>query len=246
MKNICKIIKKTQLCKEVFDFEVEFSHRPLPGQFIHVLCGDGVFLRRPISICDYNEGILRFSFAVRGEGTKRLANHNEGDMLDILGPLGRGFDTGKSGEGTAVVVGGGIGIFPLYFLSKRIKTEAILGFRTKDAVIMEDDFKSVCSAVHIATDDGSYGFHGLVTDVLQGRLEKADVTSVYACGPMPMMKEIKRITEDMGIFCQLSLEQRMGCGIGACSVCVCKSKGEYKKVCQNGPVFNAREVDFDE
>jgi dihydroorotate dehydrogenase electron transfer subunit len=161
LKNICKIIKKTQLCKEVFDFEVEFSHRPLPGQFIHVLCGDGVFLRRPISICDYNEGILRFSFAVRGEGTKRLANHNEGDMLDILGPLGRGFDTGKSGEGTAVVVGGGIGIFPLYFLSKRIKTEAILGFRTKDAVIMEDDFKSFAPRFILQRMTGATAFTAL-------------------------------------------------------------------------------------
>ncbi len=245
---ICEIIDKMPLAGDTFDMVVDFPESCSAGQFIHVLCGDGVLLRRPISICDAGKGWMRFVFAVRGEGTKRLAQHKIGDRLDILGPLGNSFDISKKGEGTSIVLGGGIGIFPLYFLSKALggSTEAILGFRSKNLVIMEDEFEKVCSKTHIATDDGSYGTHGLVTDVLTERLKHGDVSSIYVCGPTPMMRAVKKIAADNNIFCQLSLEERMGCGIGACAVCVCKSQGEYLKICQNGPVFDAQEVDFDE
>lgn len=246
---ICEIISKVELVKDTFDIVVEFPEKSTPGQFIHVLCGDGVLLRRPISICDAENGWLRFTFSIRGEGTKRLAQYNVGDKLDILGPLGNtSFNMNKRGEGTAIVLGGGIGIFPLYYLAKNMKgnTESILGFRTKDLIIMEDEFKSVCSQTHIATDDGSCGTHGLVTDVLIERIKKGDVSSLYVCGPTCMMKAVKEIAEQNDIYCQLSLEERMGCGIGACAVCVCKSKGEYVKVCHNGPVFDSKEVDFDD
>lgn len=245
---ICKILNKTQLCTDTFDFVVEFPEQPKPGQFIHILCGDGVLLRRPVSICDYSDNRLRFTFAVRGEGTKRLAKYDAGDSLDILGPLGRGFSVDKKGDKTPLVIGGGIGIFPLYFLARQLggKTEAILGFQNKSCVIMNEDFDSVCARTYLSTDDGSYGFHGLVTDVFRKRLEKGDISSVYSCGPMPMLKAIAGIAKQNGIFCELSLEQRMGCGIGACAVCVCKTKMGFSKVCQLGPVFNAKEVDFDE
>lgn len=246
---LCEIIKKTELIKDTFDIVVKFPEMSAPGQFIHVLCGDGVLLRRPISICDAGDDWLRFIFSVRGEGTKRLAQYKTGDMLDILGPLGNtSFNMKKRGEGTAVVIGGGIGIFPLYYLAKSMggNVEAILGFRSKNLIIMEDEFKGVCSKIHITTDDGSYGTHGFVTDALLERMKKGDVSSLYACGPTCMMKAVKKIAEENDIYCQLSLEERMGCGIGACAVCVCKSKDEYVKICHNGPVFDSREVEFDD
>ena len=246
--HICEIISKNEISNGIFDVLVKFAESAQPGQFIHVLCGDGVLLRRPISICDCGKGWLRFIFAVRGEGTNLLSHKKEGDMLDILGPLGMGFDVSKKGEGTAILIGGGIGIYPLINLAKALgnDTEAILGFRNKDLIVLEDEFNKICNETHIATDDGSYGFHGLVTDVLLEQIKAKNVTSIYACGPMPMMKEIKKIALENNIHCQLSLEERMGCGIGACAVCVCKIKGEYSKVCQNGPVYNAKEVDFDD
>ncbi|MCK9479728.1 MAG: dihydroorotate dehydrogenase electron transfer subunit [Firmicutes bacterium] len=244
----CTIVKKTMLCPDTYDFVVNFPQEPKPGQFVHISCGEGVMLRRPMSVCDYFDNNLRFSFAVRGKGTKLLAQHSVGDKLDILGPLGTNFGVDKKGDGVSLVIGGGIGIFPLFYTAKFLgeKTEAILGFRTKDLVIMEDDFNAVCSKTHIVTDDGSYNCAGLVTDIFKERLQKGDITSVYTCGPRGMMKAVAEIAAENDIFCEVSLEERMGCGIGSCAVCVCKIKGKYLKVCQNGPIFNAREVDFDE
>ena len=246
--HLCRLIDKKILAGNVVDMKVQFSEDSKPGQFIHVSCGEGVFLRRPISICDAGDGWLRFTFAVRGRGTKLLAQYKSGDFLNILGPLGNSFNTDKKGGKTSLVVGGGIGIFPLLYLSKSLgsNTEAILGFRTKNLIVMEDEFKSVCSRVHIATDDGSCGHKGFVTDILEERIAKGGISSVYTCGPAPMMAAVKRIAESNGIYCQVSLEERMGCGIGICAVCVCKSKGEYVKICQNGPVFDSEEVDFDD
>ena len=244
---MCEILSKEILPDGSVDMNVQFPVPASPGQFIHVKCGDGVLLRRPISICDAGSGWLRFVFAVRGEGTECLARLNPGDAVDILGPLGVGFNPDKKGEGVPVVVGGGIGIFPLLYLSGHTgaKTEAILGFRSADAVVMEEEFSNVCAKTYIATDDGSYGEKGFVTDVLRRRIAEGGVSSIYVCGPTPMMKAVKAVAESTGIYCELSLEERMGCGIGACAVCVCKSEGEYVKVCQNGPVFDSREVDFD-
>jgi len=244
--HFCKILSKKEIAPQTFDVLIEFPLPAKPGQFIHILCGDGVLLRRPVSICDSGDNWLRFIFAVKGEGTKRLALKKEGDVLDIIGPLGMGFSVAKRGEGTAIVVGGGIGIYPLVKTAKELggNVESILGFRTKDLITLKEDFEGICDKTHIATDDGSYGYHGLVIDVLKQRIGETNVTSIYACGPMPMMKAIKEIALENNIFCELSLEQRMGCGIGACAVCTCKSKGENVKVCFNGPVFNAKEVDL--
>ena len=246
--HICEIISKKEISNGIFDVIVKFPETSQPGQFVHILCGDGVLLRRPISICDCGNGWLRFIFAVRGEGTKLLSLKQEGDMLDIMGPLGMGFNVSKKGDGTAILIGGGIGIYPLINLAKALgnNVEAILGFRNKDLIVLEDEFNKICDKTHIATDDGSYGFKGLVTDVLSRQIKLKKVTSIYACGPMPMMKAIKEIALENNITCQLSLEERMGCGIGACAVCVCKAKGEYTKVCQSGPVFDAKEVDFND
>jgi len=242
--HICRIVSVEEIIKDTFDVVVEFPEDSQPGQFVHILCGGDSLLRRPISICDSGEGWLRFIFAVKGSGTKFLAQKKAGDTLDVLGPLGTGFSVNKSGNGTAILIGGGIGIFPLIKLAKNLSTKvnAILGFRTKDLMIMQDDFEKVCDAVSIATDDGSFGTHGLVTDVLKEKIKTDNITSIYACGPMPMMSEIKKIAEANNIFCELSLEERMGCGIGACAVCVCKANGLNVKVCQMGPVFNCKEV----
>lgn len=242
---MCKILSINSPVKDIYDVVVKFPLNTQPGQFIHILCGGDALLRRPISICDSGDGWLRFIYQVRGKGTKLLSQFKEGDELDILGPLGQGFNASKRGDGTAVVIGGGIGIYPLLKLAKALgnNTEAILGFRTKELITLEDEFKAVCDT-HIATDDGSYGHHGFVTDVLKERIASGNVTSIYSCGPVPMMSAIKKIAAENGIYCQLSMEERMGCGIGMCAVCTCKSHGENVKVCQKGPVFDAEDLDI--
>ena len=244
--HICKILNINNPVEGIYDVIVSFPEIAQPGQFIHVLCGGDTLLRRPISICDSGDGWLRFVYQVRGKGTKLLSQYKEGDELDILGPLGVGFNFSKKGDGVPVVVGGGIGIFPLLKLSKALgdKTQSILGFRTKDLIVMKDEFDSCCDMCHIATDDGSYGTKGFVTDVLEEVVKNNNVTSIYSCGPVPMMKGVKQIAEKYNIYCQLSMEQRMGCGIGACAVCTCQSHGENVKVCQKGPVFDAQDLDL--
>jgi dihydroorotate dehydrogenase electron transfer subunit len=242
----CEILSKTELVKDTFDCTVKFPAPASAGQFVHVLCGDGVLLRRPFGVCDSGEGRLRFVFNVRGEGTRLLAGKQVGDVLNILGPLGMGFHPEKRGDGTSVVVGGGIGIFPLVKAAKELggDTESILGFRTKDLIILQAEFEQICTHTHITTDDGTYGHHGFVTDILTRRIEETNITSVYACGPIPMLRLVKNIAAAHGIHCEISMEERMGCGIGACAVCVCRSKGQNVKICQTGPVFDAREVDI--
>lgn len=243
---MCKILNINNPCKDIYDVTVEFPEAAQPGQFVHILCGGDTVLRRPISICDSGEGWLRFVYQVRGKGTKLLAEKKEGDILDILGPLGTGFDYQKRGNGTAIVIGGGIGIFPLLKLARALgdNTEAVLGFRTKDLAVLTDEFENACDKVHITTDDGTLGHHGFVTDVLKNRIAEGGVTSIYSCGPVPMMKAIKEIAAENGIYCQLSMEERMACGIGMCAVCTCKSHGENVKVCQKGPVFDAGDLDI--
>lgn len=242
---LCKIIKMENPADKVYDVTVEFPEKAQPGQFVHILCGGDTMLRRPISICDSTEGTLRFIFQVRGKGTQLLSQRKVGQYLDILGPLGRGFDCGKK-DGISVVIGGGIGVFPLLMLAKELSgaVYGIFGFRSKNYVVLEDDFNAACDRTYITTDDGSCGRHGLVTDVLNEVIAAQKVGAVYACGPAPMLKAVKDITEKNGIFCELSAEQRMGCGIGSCAVCTCKSHGENVKVCKQGPVFNARDLDL--
>lgn len=247
---LCEIIEKKALLPDLYSFWIQapqITQNATPGQFIHVLCGDGVLLRRPISICEIKGDTLRFVMAVKGKGTERIAKFEVGEMLDVLGPLGRGFSLPKQ-EGTALLVGGGIGIFPLLELGKAIgkDVEAILGFRTKELITMQEEFESVCTKLHIATDDGSFGHHGLVTTLAEQIIHNQKVGSIFACGPMPMLKAIKELAEKYDLFCELSLEARMGCGVGACMTCVCKTSNDaYAPVCKTGPVFPASEVSFD-
>lgn len=243
----CKLTLKTELCPGVFDFVVEapeIAEQAQVGQFLHIACGGGTLLRRPISICDTGEKFVRFCFQVKGEGTKLLAEYEAGDMIDIMGPLGHGFtvEPGKK----AIVIGGGIGVFPLLKLARETDSAVFLGFRNKDLVVMEDDYNEANKNVTICTDDGSYGYDGFAIAAMGEYLLENEVDVIYCCGPTPMLKAVKQIAEYRGIPCQLSLEQRMGCGIGACLTCVCETKNEgmakMKQVCTCGPVFDSKEV----
>lgn len=243
----CELILKTELCPGIFDFVVkapEIAEQATVGQFLHISCGGSTLLRRPISICDFGEGFVRFAFQVKGEGTKELAAFKVGDMIDIMGPLGHGFKIEQDKK--AVVIGGGIGVFPLLKLARETQGAVFLGFRTKDLVVLEDDYLQAHDNVTICTDDGSYGYNGFAIAAMSEYLLENEVDVIYCCGPTPMLKAVKQVAEHKNIPCQLSLEQRMGCGIGACLTCVCETKdegmGKYKQVCTCGPVFDSKEV----
>ena len=227
-----------------------------PGQFVNVKCSEGInaLLRRPISICDVDREGKTFDivFQIKGLGTELLSQKPVGSEVDLIAPLGKGFDVSAAYKNIAVV-GGGIGIFPLLYLLKSSKAEkksAFLGFRNKDFIVLEKEFRSVTDAYGISTDDGSAGHHGLVTDLLEQALDRDKLDLIYTCGPMPMIKKVMDIAAARGVKCQVSLEQRMGCGIGACLVCACKTKlgdeWEYSHVCKDGPVFWSEEVILDE
>ena len=242
----CRLVKKSELAEGIFDFTIEcpeIAKEVQCGQFLHIQCGGDAFLRRPISICDADDTTVRFIFEVKGKGTELLAKVQEGDMINIMGPLGRGFEI-KPEFKKSVIIGGGIGVFPLFKLAKTIKSDIYLGFRSADRVVMEEEFKSVANSVTVGTDDGSYGYKGYIAEEMSKHLDGVDI--IYACGPMTMLRAVKKIAEEKGILCQVSMEQRMGCGIGACLVCTCQTDKEgmdgQVRVCKDGPVFYSTEV----
>lgn len=253
IQEMCTVRERQALSDSIFALILDaprISEAAVPGQFVHIACGEGNLLRRPISICDAEHGTLNIVFVVKGSGTKWLSQRKTGDVLDVLGPLGHGFDLTVLGD-RPVFIGGGIGVPPMLKAMKAARAggaqpTAILGFRSREAVILEDDFRAL-GTVYTATDDGSYGIHGFVSDVLQAHI--VQFTSVCCCGPKPMLKAVAAIAEAAGLSCQVSMEERMGCGIGACLVCNCalKSKdGEtrYGHVCKDGPVFDSKEVQW--
>ena len=217
------------------------------GQFLHIECGSG-YLRRPISICEIvDNSYLRFIFRLKGDGTKGLAEKNIGDKLDVLGPLGKGFSGDALNDESVVAIGGGIGIFPLLELTKRYgkKANVLLGFGSEKDMVLEEEFSKYTDRVFVATEDGSCGFKGYVTDLLRNILKSNKIDKIFSCGPMPMMKAVAKVAEEFGVFAEVSLEERMGCGIGACVTCTCNINGGRKRVCKDGPVFNATEVEWD-
>lgn len=251
----CEIVSKTRMGDAIYMvLEVGDMVRTsftTPGQFVHIKCGDGLLLRRPISVCscqeDEPEDTLAVAFEVRGEGTAWLAQREEGDTLDVLGLLGNGFQMDR--EGRYLLVGGGIGVPPMRGCAQYTDgtSTAILGFRSKDKAILLDCFRDECVNVQIATDDGSLGYHGFVDELVRQELSQ-DWTydAVLACGPKPMLKSVAKVAAEFGVPCQVSMEERMGCGVGACLVCATPMMdGTVKHVCKDGPVFNAREVDWD-
>jgi dihydroorotate dehydrogenase electron transfer subunit len=240
----CKIVGKREIAKnqtELLLENEELAKTALPGQFVHINIGsEAHILRRPISICDAYDNITRIVFEIKGEGTKILNEKNVGDTIDLIGPLGQGFTVEKGKK--AVIIGGGLGSFPLLYLAKSLDNpKTFLGFRNREMVCMEEDFGK-CGEIHIATDDGSYGYNGFAIDLAKKDVDDCDI--IYACGPAPMLKAVKNLAAEKGKKCEISMEQRMGCGIGACLVCVCKTSSGYDKVCQKGPVFDASEVEF--
>lgn len=221
-----------------------------PGQFVHVKCGEGLLLRRPISVCTCQEGepydLVTIVFEVRGEGTQWLAERSVGDELDVLGLAGNGFSIQPNGR--CLLVGGGIGIPPMLGCAQFThgKSTAILGGRSQDKIILADRFEEECAKVMVATDDGSLGYHGFVDALVRQELtEDKNYDAVLACGPKPMLRNVARVAEEFGVPCLVSMEERMGCGVGACLVCACDmADGSRKHVCKDGPVFDSKEVDW--
>jgi len=245
----CEIIENKELTDAVYSITVKNRNLALssgPGQFLHIKCGEARLLRRPISICNVRKDTVNFVFEVKGEGTKWLSRRTNGQSLNILGPLGNGYNLP---DGKLIVVGGGVGTPPMLFAagSAKQKATAILGFRSADRIILVDEFKSVCSKVYVTTDDGSEGIHGAVTKPLEELLKSGQYQTVISCGQHLMQKAVADLCELYGVPCQVSLEERMGCGIGACLVCACAVKNnddsiKMNRVCLDGPVFNANEV----
>ena len=248
-----KLINKVQIKEDLFKYTLQtenIAKNAKPGNFIEMKVADTstVFLRRPISIFNIDGNNIEVIFQVKGKGTKCLSEKQVGDEIDILGPLGLGtFEVDNFDK--VAIIGGGIGVFPLYELAKQLKGKTkintYLGFRSKDFVVVEDEFKAVSDKLIITTDDGSYGEKGFAIDFLK-RDEKPDM--IYACGPLPMLKAVKTYADENYIKCQISLEERMGCGIGACLGCAVKviKNGEerYGHVCKDGPVFYSRDVEI--
>lgn len=229
-----KIAEKTYF----MSLEGDTSAITKPGQFINIKL-DGFFLRRPISVCDCENGKLSIIYKVVGNGTKEMSELPVGAELDILSGLGNGYDTSKSGD-CPVLIGGGVGVPPMYLLCKKLVSEGkkatvILGFNSEKEVFGVDEFKATGAEVYVTTVDRSVGTKGFVTDVLKN----LDYTYFYTCGPMPMFKAIESIAKTSG---QYSFEERMGCGFGACMGCTCKTKYGNKRICKDGPVLEREEI----
>lgn len=256
LTEVMTIVRNDEIAEDIFDLVITGENTKImnqPGQFVNIKVNEvsEPILRRPISICEIDKANNKFRMIYRteGKGTKLLSQKQKGDKIDILGPLGTGFPEFDVKENeTALLVGGGIGVPPLYELAKRlhkkgIKVVTVLGFAGKKNVFFEEEFRSH-SEVYVATVDGSYGSKGYVTDIIENNNIDFDV--IYACGPTPMLKalDLKYKSDKRGY---LSFEERMACGIGACYACVCKTNnGGYSRVCKEGPVFSLGEVKYDE
>ena len=248
--NLCAVISNRALTKTHFELCLDapaIANAAVPGQFVHVACGHSHLLRRPISICETKDGFLRLVFEVRGEGTEWLSRRKAGDVLDILGPLGKGtFPLFENDPRPVLLVGGGVGVPPLLSVARARPAHVVLGYRNEAAMILYRDFLASSDTVMIATDDGSVGTHGTVAEPVRRLLEQNDYAGVLACGPKPMLRAVCDLAKEKDVPCYVSMEERMGCGVGACLVCVCKTKhedGEHNsRVCMDGPVFPAEKV----
>ena len=239
-QTIFTVTENTALTKDVYLMRLsgDTSHITAPGQFINIKI-DGFFLRRPISICDYDEKSVKIIYKVVGNGTEVMAQMPVGTELDILISLGNGFDTSKSGD-TPLLIGGGVGVPPMYNLCKKLISEGknvsvVLGFNTQSEIFFEEEFRNLGAKIYVTTVDGSYGIKGFVTNAT----ENIDYSYFYTCGPMPMFRAIEKQAKTSG---QYSFEERMGCGFGACMGCSCKTKYGNKRICKDGPVLEREEI----
>lgn len=253
-----ELIEKEQLKPDIYKFSVKsekMAKLSKPGQFLEIRVTDTIepFLRRPISIYNVkDEEVLEFIFQVKGKGTEILATREIGEKIDIIGPLGEGVFQIEDFKNISII-GGGIGIFPLYELAKTAKannknTNMYLGFRSKDFVVLEDEYKKVSDKFTLTTDDGSYGESGYAIDFLKKDIESSKTDCIFACGPLPMLKAVQSFAKENNIPCQISLEEKMGCGIGACLGCAVKytvgEESTFKRVCKEGPVFDSSKVEI--
>ena len=241
MKQEVFVIKSQEkIAKDVFKMVLSGNTDDITasGQFVNIKL-DGFYLRRPISVCDYDKNELTLIYKTVGEGTAAMSRYENGTELDILTGLGNGYDTSLSGE-KPLLLGGGVGVPPLYNLCKKLVAEGkkptvILGFNSADDVFYENEFKALGADVYVTTADGSYGIKGFVTDAMAD----LDYSFFYTCGPEPMLKAIYNVSKTSG---QLSFEERMGCGFGACMGCSCKTKYGNKRICKDGPVLIKEEI----
>ena len=238
-QSIFEIISNTALTDSVYKMVLEGDTSAITasGQFVNIQL-EGKFLRRPISVCDWNESALTIVYKVVGHGTEQMAAMTAGEKLDILTGLGNGYDLTLAGS-NPVLIGGGVGVPPMYGCAKKlvelgIKPTVILGFNVKDEIFYEEEFKALGCDVTVTTVDGSYGVKGFVTNALP-----ESYTYFYTCGPEPMLKAVYKATSTSG---QMSFEERMGCGFGACMGCSCKTITGYKRICKEGPVMKKEEI----
>ena len=234
-----EIVKNVALTADVYKMELsgDTSAITAPGQFVNIKL-EGKFLRRPISVNDSVEGLLTIIYKVVGEGTAQMAKMQPGERLDILTGLGNGYTLTEAGD-RPVLLGGGVGVPPLYMLAKQLmqkgkRVSVVLGFNKAAEVFYAEEFAALGCDVTVTTVDGSMGVKGFVTDALP-----ADYTYFYTCGPEPMLKAVYRATNTSG---QMSFEERMGCGFGACMGCSCKTLTGYKRICREGPVMRKEEI----
>ena len=240
LQSIFTVKENINIAKDVMQMTLEgdTSHITASGQFVNIKI-DGLFLRRPISVCNVEGSVLTLIYKIVGEGTEIMAKMPSGTKLDVLTGLGNGYDLSLSGD-TPLLVGGGVGVPPMYYLCRLLvaqgkKPSVILGFNSKEDVFYEEEFKKLSSDVRVATADGSYGVKGFVTDAMKNM----EYSYFYTCGPEPMLKALSDNTATSG---QLSFEERMGCGFGACMGCSCKTKYGNKRICKDGPVMLKEEI----
>ena len=239
-QSIFTIVSNTALTSSVYKMVLQgdVSAITAPGQFVNIKL-DGLYLRRPISVCDVSADTLTIVYKAVGKGTEQMSQMQAGEKLDVLTGLGNGYDLTLSGD-KPVLLGGGVGVPPMYLLAKQLiaqgkKVSVILGFNTKDELFYENEFKALGADVTVTTVDGSYGTKGFVTTAF----EAMDYTYFYTCGPEPMLKAVYKASKTSG---QMSFEKRMGCGFGACMGCSCKTITGYKRICKEGPVMKKEEI----
>ena len=274
---LCEVVENLAVGDDTFRMVVrspEIAGEVKPGQFVSVRYeGTEAYLRRPFSICAVNlaQGAFEILYQIKGKGTQIMSRYRAGEFVDVLGPLGNGFQTKALKSGRAAIIGGGIGVFPLLLLARKLQADMqelpdiYLGYRDQSRVLLQQEFTECSSNLIVMTEDGSVGGRGYVTEPFQRRCEEEQnapaYQMVYACGPETMLRSVQRICADQRMELQLSLEQRMGCGIGACLVCACaltdkaeKAAGtgdvrensmRYGHVCKEGPVFRGDEVIFE-
>ena len=239
-QGLFQILENVHLTESVMKMRLsgDTSAITASGQFVNILL-EGQFLRRPISVCDCEDGVLTLLYKIVGKGTEQMSLMQQGEMLDVLTGLGNGYDLTFSGD-RPILLGGGVGVPPLYMLAKQLlaqgkKVTVVLGFNTADEVFYEEEFRALGCEVLVTTVDGSRGIRGFVTDAMKD----VDYTYFYTCGPEPMLKAVYRASNTSG---QFSFEERMGCGFGACMGCSCKTITGYKRICKEGPVMKKEEI----